>query len=100
MITARVTWKEKQEFSGIAGSGHAVTMDGDSRAGSSPMELVLIALCGCTGYDVASVLRKKREPFTSLEITAHAERAAGPPAVYTEIRLLYKVGGKVTHKAV
>jgi|SRR5579872_345529 len=100
MITARVTWKEKQEFSGIAGSGHAVTMDGDSRAGSSPMELVLIALCGCTGYDVASILRKKREPFTTLEVSAEGDRAATPPTVYTEIRLLYRVGGQVAHKAV
>ncbi len=100
MITARATWKEKHEFSGIAGSGHAVTMDGDSQAGSSPMELVLIALCGCTGYDVASILRKKREPFTSLEVSAEGDRAATPPTVYTEIRLLYRVGGQVAHKAV
>ena len=64
------------------------------------MELVLIGLCGCTGYDVASILRKKREPFTSLEVRAEAERAAEPPTVYTDIRLVYKVGGKVSHKAV
>jgi hypothetical protein len=59
MITARATWKEKQQFTGIAGSGHEIMVDGDSHAGSSPTELVLIALCGCTGYDVASILRKK-----------------------------------------
>ncbi len=40
------------------------------------MELVLIGLCGCTGYDVVSILQKKREPFTSLEVRAQAERAA------------------------
>jgi putative redox protein len=64
------------------------------------MELVLIGLCGCTGYDVASILRKKREPFTRLEVHAEAERASSPPTVYTEIRLTYTVGGKVSHKAV
>jgi putative redox protein len=100
VITARAIWKEKQRFDAIAASGHQVVVDGDSEAGSSPVELVLIGLCGCTGYDVASILRKKREPFTSLEISARAERAAKPPTVFTEIKLIYKVGGKVSHKAV
>jgi putative redox protein len=49
---------------------------------------------------VASILRKKREPFTSLEVSAEADRANEPPTVFTEIRLVYKVGGKVSHKAV
>jgi putative redox protein len=100
MIEARAVWVEKQRFQGVAGSGHAIEVDGDSKAGNSPMELVLIGLCGCTGYDVASILRKKREPFTSLEVRAEADRAANPPTVYTEIRLVYKVGGNVSHKAV
>ncbi len=64
------------------------------------MELVLIGLCGCTGYDVISILQKKREPFTSLEVRAQAERATEQPSVYTEIKLIYRVGGKVTRKAV
>jgi putative redox protein len=99
VITARATWKENHRFTGIAGSGHPITVDGDSQTGSSPMELVLIGLCGCTGYDVASILRKKREPFTSLEVSARAERAAKPPTVFTEIHLTYRVGGRVSHKA-
>jgi putative redox protein len=100
MITARATWKEKQQFTAVAASGHTITVDGDSQAGNSPTELVLIALCGCTGYDIASILRKKREPFTSLEVSAEGDRASTPPTVFTEIRLLYRVGGEVTHKAV
>jgi putative redox protein len=63
------------------------------------MELVLVGLCGCTASDVVSILRKKREPFTSLEVSAQAERAQNPPTVYTEIRLIYRVGGKVSRKA-
>jgi putative redox protein len=100
MIEATATWLEEQEFKGIARSGHEIVIDGNSKSGNSPMELVLIGLCGCTGYDVVSILRKKREPFTSLEVKAEAERAASPPTVYTDIRLTYKVGGKVSHKAV
>jgi len=100
MTEAHATWIADQQFEGIASSGHKILVDGDKKTGNSPMELVLIGLCGCTGYDVVSILRKKREPFTSLEVRAQAERAATPPTIYTEIRLVYKVGGKVSHKAV
>jgi putative redox protein len=100
MIEATATWLEEQEFKGVASSGHQIVVDGNSKSGNSPMELVLMGLCGCTGYDVVSILRKKREPFTSLEVKAEAERAPSPPTVYTDIRLTYKVGGKVSHKAV
>jgi putative redox protein len=100
MAHAQATWIEKQKFEGIAASGHKIVVDGDHLAGNSPMELVLIGLCGCTGYDVVSILQKKREPFTSLEVRAEAERAKDPPQVYTAIKLIYRVGGKVAHKAV
>jgi putative redox protein len=70
------------------------------KTAGSPMELVLIALCGCTASDVVGILRKKREPFTSLEVSAKGDRASGYPAVYTEIKLVYRIGGKVSRKAV
>jgi putative redox protein len=100
MTEAKATWRMRQQFDGIASSAHSILMDGDHAAGNSPMELVLIALCGCTGYDVVSILGKKREPFTSIEVSAQAERAVGPPAVYTQIKLTYRIGGKVSRKAV
>jgi putative redox protein len=100
MVEAKALWTDNQRFLGQAGSGHAIVVDGDKKTGNSPMELVLIGLCGCTGYDVASILGKKREPFTSLEVRAEAERATTPPTVYTDIRLVYRVGGNVSHKAV
>ncbi len=99
MTEAKTTWVENQRFNGIASSGHTIVVDGDKAAGNSPMELVLIGLCGCTGYDVVSILQKKREPFTSLEVRAEAERAAEPPSVYTDIMLIYRIGGKVSRKA-
>jgi putative redox protein len=100
MVEAKAIWTDNQRFLGQAGSGHGIVVDGDRKTGNSPMELVLIGLCGCTGYDVASILSKKREPFTSIEVRAEAERAVTPPTVYTEIRLVYRVGGNVSHKAV
>jgi len=100
MTNARATWIEKHRFNAVSDSGHSMVVDGDKTTGNTPMELVLIGLCGCTGYDVVSILQKKREPFTSLEIRAEAERASDPPSVYIGIRLIYRVGGKVSRKAV
>jgi putative redox protein len=100
MIEARASWTDNHRFIAEASSGHSIVVDGDKITANTPMELVLIGLCGCTGYDVASILSKKREPFTSLEVRASAERAPQPPTVYTEIKLVYKVGGKVSRKAV
>jgi putative redox protein len=100
MTNARATWIEKHCFNAVSDSGHTVVVDGGKTTGNSPMELVLIGLCGCTGYDVVSILQKKREPFTSLEVRAEAERAPNPPSVYTAIKLIYRVGGKVSRKAV
>jgi putative redox protein len=98
MTNARAKWIDKQRFDAVSDSGHNLVVDGDKTTGNSPMELVLIGLCGCTGYDVVSILKKKREPLTSLEIRAEADRAANPPSVYTKIRLIYRIGGKVSHK--
>jgi putative redox protein len=102
MISAKVLWTDRERYIGEATSGHAIVLDTASadKTGGSPMELVLIALCGCTASDVVGILRKKREPFTGLEVHAEGERASGYPAVYTEIKLTYRVAGKVSHKAV
>lgn len=101
MISAKAIWTENERYIGEATSRHAIVMDtAKEKTASTPMELVLIALCGCTASDVVGILKKKREPFTSLEVSAEGERAADYPQVYTEIKLKYRVGGKVSRKAV
>ena len=101
MVEAKVRWTDNDRFIAQATSGHAIVMDaGADKAANSPMELVLIGLCGCTASDVTGILRKKREPFTSLAVHARAERAPSPPSVYTEIKLTYKVSGQVSRKSV
>lgn len=101
MVSAKAQWTDKERFVASATSGHAIVVDaGPEKCGNGPMELVLIALCTCTATDVVGVLTKKREPFTSLEVTAEAERAAAVPAVFTSIKLTYRIGGKVARKAV
>jgi putative redox protein len=101
MVEARAIWTDKDRFLGDATSGHALVIDaGEVKTASTPIELVLIGLCGCTATDVVSILRKKRQPLIGLEVVAHAERAEEHPKVYTHIKLVYRVRGSVTHKAV
>jgi putative redox protein len=100
MISAKTIWTDNERYIGEATSRHAIVMDtAKEKTANTPMELLLIALCGCTASDVVGILRKKREPFTSLEVNAEGERAEGYPAVYTQIRLTYRIGGKVSSKA-
>jgi len=101
MIEAYALWTDHDRFLGQASSGHELVVDaGGEKTANSPVELALIGLCACTASDVVSILRKKREPFTSLHVLATAERAETFPKVFTNIRLVYRVGGSVTHKAV
>jgi len=100
-VTASARWTDGERFTGIASSGHAMVIDADRQRNTAvgPMELVLIGLCTCTATDVVSILRKKREPFTGVEVHAEAERASKPPTVYTNIKLIYKISGAVSRKA-
>ncbi|MGD9047010.1 MAG: OsmC family protein [Anaerolineae bacterium] len=94
-MEAKVTWVEDRRFVGQASSGHAVVLDGSAeKLGPSPMELMLIGMAGCTAYDVAAILGKKRQEVTGLEVSARAERAEEPPRVYTRIEIEYRVRGR------
>jgi len=100
-MIAETVWKKEMEFDGHSESGHHVVFDGGAAHanGPTPMEAVLMALCACTSVDVVSILQKKREPLTSLTVSATAEQAAAPPRVFTKIKLTYLVGGAVSQKA-
>ncbi len=79
-------------FAGRTDSNHWVTMDGPagfggSDAGTRPKELVLLALAGCTGSDVVSILAKKRVGLEGFEIEVTAEQADEHPQVFTRIHL-------------
>ena len=96
-------WKGGTHYEGKTDSGHAILFDADAAhtAGPSPMEAVLAALCACTSVDVVSILAKKRQPVSSLTVTANAEQPAEAPRVFTKIHLTYRVSGDgLTPKAV
>ena len=62
------------------------------------MELLLVGFGGCSGMDVISILRKKRQPVTGLEITIKGEKADSFPKIYTTVHIEYIVKGKGVEK--
>jgi len=90
-------------FVGISPSGHALAIETDSTRSSAPtpMELLLLALGSCTGVDVVSILRKKREQVTDYRIEVRGERRAEHPRAYTRIEVRHVVRGRnLSEKAV
>lgn len=78
MLTAKVKWVDGLQFVGQSGTGHAIVMDGDPEVGGSntgmrPMELLLVGLGGCSGMDVASVLRKKKQNVSDIEVNVNGK---------------------------
>lgn len=65
-----------------------------SDAGSRPMELLLMALAGCTAMDVLSILEKMRVKLADFEMEIESERAQQHPKVFTKIHLKYIFHGK------
>ena len=91
-----IRWTEAEQFVAIGPSGHALVIDADRtrNSGPGPMELPLLGLGACTGSDVISILRKKRQQVTALEIKVEGERAADPPMVWTQLAVHYRIVGK------
>lgn len=103
MVEAKVTLIKDMQFDGMATSGHRLSMDADDEAGGKnagfrPMELLLVGFGGCSGMDVISILRKKRQQVTGLEINVKGDRADSYPKIYKEVHIEYVVKGKGVEK--
>ena len=99
MVSAKVTYVKGMQFVGDSSSGHAVVMDSDSSAGGHdtgprPMEMLLIGAGGCSGMDVISILKKKRQHVTGFEIQVKGKKAEDFPKKFTEITLEFIIRGK------
>jgi putative redox protein len=83
-------------FVGLSPSGHAVTIDTDSarNAAPSPMELLLLALGSCTGVDVISILRKKRQTVTDYRVEVRVQRREEHPRSYKRMEVHHIVTGR------
>jgi len=106
IMTAVAKFEAGMRFEGEAGSGQRMLLDasaygGGQNAGFRPMELLLVGLAGCTGMDVISILRKKRQVVTGYQVLVQGIRAETHPMVFEDITVEHIITGQhLDHEAV
>ena len=95
-------WKDGLTFVGSNDLGNQIRMGSkQDKDNISPMELLLLGLAGCTGYDIVSIMKKKRQDLSDLKVQVRGKRADDYPMVYTDIEVKYLFWGKnLSEKAV
>ena len=100
---ASIRYAGDDYFVGTTPSGHSLVLDikGERSDASGPLELLLVALGGCTAADVISVLKKKREKVTAYQVEIHGDRREEHPRSYRRIEVRHIVRGiGISEKAV
>jgi putative redox protein len=99
MISAKVQLtqplKTDRQFVATTGSGHHMLLDDPAGGtGPKPIELVAVALAGCTAFDVITILRQKyHQKVTGYEVRVEADQGERPPQVFTAVRIVHVVTG-------
>jgi len=102
----KAKWIDGLRFVATDSAGHSIVMDASKQSGGedsgfNPIQLLLIALGGCTGMDVVHIMRKQRQEISGLEVLVSGERVEEPPRFYNNIHVEYKIKGKnIEEKAV
>jgi putative redox protein len=107
MISAKVQLSQplgsSRQFVATTGSDHHMLLDDPAGGtGPKPIELVAVALAGCTAFDVITILRQKyHQKVTAYQVRVEAEQAERPPQVFTDVRIVHVVTGcEIDRKAV
>jgi putative redox protein len=93
MAVVEVKWTGGQQYVGADASGHVAVMDMNGQ-GMKASELFLIALVGCAGADVVTILEKKRQKFSAIEAKVNRENAPDPPWTIEKIEIDWTVRGR------
>jgi putative redox protein len=91
----RIAWQGGLAFEANGGLGGHVEIVGDEgQAGLRPMDALLVALGTCTGADVASILRKKRQPVTAYVLEVNGDQRSEHPRSFSHIDVLHHIEGE------
>ena len=98
-MTVRARLEAGMRFDVETGSGHHVILDaaehnGGQDSGPRPMEMLLVALAGCAGMDILSILLKKRQDVIGYEVRIHGERVDEHPRVFVHITVEHIFTGR------
>lgn len=93
-VTGELVWAEQLRFGATSGQ-IATVIDGDSTAGPSPVQMLVLALAGCMAIDIVDIIRKGRHPLSAFRTTIAGERAPEPPRRLLKVALTFHVHGAV-----
>ncbi|GAB4129898.1 MAG: OsmC family protein [Roseiflexaceae bacterium] len=91
MAHITLTWISEQRFVGTDSGGHSIVLSAPNDIGVKPAETLLLALASCSGYDLVTIIARRRVPLRRLVVEVQAEQAARPPKAFTSIHLRYLV---------
>jgi len=94
----KATWLNDLSFEAEV-DGHKIYLDtsaehGGKNMGPRPKPLMLVALAGCTGMDVASILNKMRVEVDSLSIEVEGDVTEDHPKRFEGMKVIFRVKGK------
>ena len=98
-----VSWKkEGLLLEGVTAHGRVDMASGldEPGQGATPMELLALALAGCTGMDVVSILQKMRQPLEGLRVEVLGEKADEHPKRFVALEVVYYLAGALDEKKV
>ncbi|NOU61586.1 OsmC family protein [Marinifilum caeruleilacunae] len=78
--------------------GHELITDatpqiGGDGKGVSPKKLMLTALAGCTGIDMAMILKKMRVSVDDIKVSVEGELTEEQPSYYKNMHVIYEFFG-------
>ncbi len=93
----KINWLENMAFEANV-NGHKITLDasdnvGGENRGTRPKPLMLVALAGCTGMDVVSILKKMKVKVEAFNVVVEGELTEGHPKQYTRMHIIYEFKG-------
>jgi putative redox protein len=94
-MSVDLTWSEGLAFRITVADGRTSVVDGDGRAGLSPVELLAAATASCMAVDLVHILTKARQPVSGMRAGFTGQRAQTEPHRFTAIRLEFAITGAV-----
>jgi putative redox protein len=97
-----VQWMGKMQFNALV-NGHTIVMDAPEKVGGEdngpiPKPFVLTALAGCTGMDIAAILRKADKKPNDFDMKVIGEISKRAPIEYIAIHVIYEFKGTAENK--
>lgn len=97
VVSVTVEWSGDLEFKATNDRGVSAVMDatdsGGRPAGITPMELLLMALGGCTGIDIVLITKRQRQKLTGFRVNVTGQRRGDEPRYYEQIHIEYVLKG-------